>query len=92
MQAASATVREIELELGHSREAVRKTLDIIKIRNKDKTLQRPRQKLKYDSRACFHMFYCLYNHLKMTYVARRKAISLTISDDYISELTTTYRF
>jgi hypothetical protein len=38
MRRASATVREIELELGHSRGAVRKTLDIIEVRDEGKTL------------------------------------------------------
>ena len=88
MHRANATVREIELELGYSRGAVRKTLEMIKIRDDDKTLQRPRQKLKYNSRARCYILYCLRNHLKITYIERQKATDLTISNNYISELIT----
>ena len=49
MRRASATSREIEVELGHSQRVVRKTLDMVEIRDEGKTLQRPEQKLKYDS-------------------------------------------
>ena len=90
MRRASATLREIELKLGHSRKAVRKTLGMVEVRDKGETLQMPRQKLKYDGRARRRMLYCLHNHLKITYAARRKATGLTMSDDYISELVTTH--
>jgi hypothetical protein len=36
------------------------------------------------------MLYCLRNHPKWTYAARRTATGLTMSDDYISELATTH--
>ena len=63
---------------------------MVEVRDEGKTLQMPRQKLKYASRARRPMLYCLRNHPKMTYAARQKTTSLTISDDYISELATTY--
>ena len=90
MRKVGTSLREIELQLGHSRGAVRKTLEMIEVRDEGKTLERSEQKLKYDSRARRRMLYYLRNHLKMTYAARRKACGLIMSDDYISELATTY--
>ena len=80
----------MELELGYSRGAVHKTLDIVEVHDEGKNLQRPGQKLKYSSRARRHMLYCRYNYPKMTYAARGKATGLTMSDDYTSKLATTY--
>ena len=90
MRKASATLREIELELRYSRGAVRKALNIVKSSRRRQILQRPRQKLKYNSQARRRMLYCLRNHLKITYAARRKTTGLTINGDNISELATTY--
>ena len=80
----------MELELGYSRGAVHKTLDIVEVHDEGKNLQRPGQKLKYSSRARRRMFYCLRNHLKMSYAVRRNATGLIMSDDYISNLEITY--
>jgi transposase len=78
--------REIELELGLSRKAVRYTLDQIVHRDECKTLPRCGTPVKFDSRSRRRMLLCLRNHPKMTYQQRRDATGLKMSDSYIYRL------
>jgi hypothetical protein len=83
---AGSSPKEIEGELGHSREAVRKTLESIHIRDKGYTLPRSGTPLKYTSRARRRMLQCLWSHPKMSYEKRREATGLKMSDSYIRHL------
>jgi DNA invertase Pin-like site-specific DNA recombinase len=52
---AGSSPKEIKDELGHSRGAVRRTLESIHIRNEGYTLPRSGTPLKYTSRACWRI-------------------------------------
>ena len=79
--------KEIEDELGHSRGAVRRTLESTYIRDEGHTLPRSGTPLKYTSRARRRMLQCLRSHPKMSYKKRREATGLKMSDSYIHDLT-----
>ena len=52
---AGSSLKEIEDELGHSRKAIRKTLESIDVRDEGYTLLYSDILLKYISRACWRM-------------------------------------
>jgi hypothetical protein len=78
--------KEIKDELGHSREAIRRTLESIHIRDKGHTLPRSGTPLKYTSQARQHMLQCLRSHPKMSYEKRQETTGLKMCDSYIREL------
>ena len=86
LRKAGKAPKEIEDELGLSRGAVRRTLESIQVRDEGYTLPRSGTPKKYISRSRRRMLYCLRNHPKMTYKARRKATGLKMSDSYIRDL------
>ena len=82
-----SSLKEIGDELGHSRGAIRRTLESIHIRDEGHTLPRSGTPLKYTSRARRRMLQCLRSHPKMTYEKRRETTGLKMSDSYIRDLT-----
>jgi hypothetical protein len=81
-----SSLKEIGNELGHSREAIRRTLEFIYIRDEGYTLPRSGTPLKYTSRARWRMLQCLRSYPKMSYEKRREATGLKMSDSYIRDL------
>jgi hypothetical protein len=81
-----SSLKEIRDELGHSRGAIRRTLESIHIRDEGHTLPRSGTPLKYTSRARRRMLQCLRSHPKMSYEKRREATGLKMSDSYIRDL------
>jgi hypothetical protein len=59
LRKAGKAPREIEVELGHSREAVRHTLEQAQVCDKGHSMPRKGAPIKYNSRDRRHMLYCL---------------------------------
>jgi hypothetical protein len=85
-QKAGQSPREIEVDTGYSRMAVRYTLASQQVRDAGRSLLRSGRPVKYDSWSRRRILLSLRNHPKMTYQQRREATGLEISDSYIYQL------
>lgn len=86
MRMAGATPTQIQEETGHSRSAVRHTIDKMAVRKEGKTLPRSGVPEKYDSRERRKMIMNIRKHPEMTHEQRREATGLTMSDSFIRRL------